>query len=117
MHSQERLTFLEDKVLLVISSLGLILVTTAVFWVVRQSPDWGRHGRVQQADEEGEAGLLGGRTRTVPGGRAALKAARKEAKKRAKAEFKESSAGQKRRSRAPEVNSRMLPPPSSIGRV
>ncbi|CAM9966900.1 unnamed protein product, partial [Ectocarpus sp. 8 AP-2014] len=43
-----------------------------------------------------DAGLLGGRTRVVPGGREAAKAARKEAKKRAKAEFGRSSAGQKR---------------------
>eukprot|EP00903_Cladosiphon_okamuranus_P012544 g11746.t1 len=104
MSSEDRLTFLDDKVILIISSLGLVLISTVVFWVARQSTAVG--GGVPRAEED-EAGLLGGRTRVVPGGREALKAARKEAKKRAKAEFKESSAGLKRRSR---VHERKRPP-------
>lgn len=100
MPSEDRLTFLEDKVILIISLLGLLFISAVVFWVARQSAAGG--GGVPR-EEEGEAGLLGGRTRVVPGGREALKAARKEAKKRAKAEFKESSAGLKRRSRVHEV--------------
>lgn len=99
MPPKDQLTFLEDKVILIISSVGLVLVSAVVFWVARQSASV----RGVPRDEEGEAGLLGGRTRIVPGGREALKAARKEAKKRAKAEFKESSAGLKRRSRVHEV--------------
>lgn len=99
MPSEDQLTVLEDKAILIISSLGLALISAVVFWVARQSA--GVPNALQQA--EGEAGLLGGRTRVVPGGREALKAARKEAKKRAKAEFKESSAGLKRRSRVHEV--------------
>lgn len=102
MPSQEdKLTFLGDKVLLIISSLGLVLITAVVFWVARQSARAPR-----EEEEEGVAGLLG-RTRTVPGGREALKAARKEAKKRAKAEFQESSAGKKRRIRVHEVMIRL----------
>lgn len=97
MPSEDQLTVLEDKAILIISSLGLALISAVVFWVARQSA-----GGVP-TEAEGEAGLLGGRTRVVPGGREALKAARKEAKKRAKAEFKESSAGLKRRSRVHEV--------------
>lgn len=98
MPSEDQLTVLEDKVILIISSLGLVLISAVVFWVARQSSVGG-----VRREEEGEAGLLGGRTRVVPGGREALKAARKEAKKRAKAEFKESTAGLKRRSRVHEV--------------
>lgn len=94
----DQLTFLEDKIILIISSIGLVCVTAAVLWVVRQSPDWGRVNAPAGEDEDGDAGLLG-RTRVVPGGRGATKAARKEAKKRAKAEFKQSSAGQKRQVR------------------
>lgn len=100
--SSDQLTFLEDKALLIISSLGLVCVATAVLWVVRQSPDWG--GRIAPLDgeEDGDAALLGTRTRVVPGGREATKAARKEAKKRAKADFRrseQSSAAQERRNR------------------
>lgn len=91
---QDQLTFVGDKVLLFVSSLGLICVATAVLWVVRQSPGWARMGVNQhQAEDdvgEGEGALLGTRTRVVPGGREATKAARKEAKRKAKAEFKES---------------------------
>lgn len=102
MPNDDKLTFLEDKVILIISSLGLLLVTAAVLWVVRQSPDWGAINRLEE-DDDGAEGLLRGRTRVVAGGREALKAARKQAKKRAKAEFRESSAGQKRRHRVHEV--------------
>lgn len=98
MPTEDKLTFIEDRVILIISTLGLLLVTAAVFWVVRQSPDWGAINRVE-GEEEGAEGLLQGRTRVVAGGREALKAARKQAKKRAKAEFRESSVGQKRRNR------------------
>lgn len=98
MPTQDKLTFLEDKVILIVSSLGLLAVTAAVFWVVRQSPDWGANRLPLEGDDGDEEGLRG-RTRVVAGGREALKAARKMAKKRAKAEFRESSAGQKRRSR------------------
>lgn len=97
MPTEDKLTFLEDRVILIISTFGLLLVTAAVFWVVRQSPDWGAINRLEE--EDGAEGLLRGRTRVVPGGREALKASRKQAKKRAKAEFRESSAGQKRRNR------------------
>lgn len=99
MPSQDQLTFVEDKVILIISLLGLVIISAVVFWVARQSAA----GDGVPREDEGQAALLGGRTRVVPGGREALKAARKEAKKRAKAEFKESSAGQKRRSRVHEV--------------
>lgn len=91
--TQHKLEFLEDRVLLMISSLGLICVTAAVFWVVRQSPDWARGGAGRPGGDEDAAGdgvMLGARTRVVPGGREATKASRKEAKKRAKAEFNRS---------------------------
>lgn len=101
--SQDQLTFLDDKLILIISSLGLVCVATAVLWVVRQSPDWGRIPANRLENEDlGDGVALGARTRVVPGGREATKAARKEAKKRAKAEFKrsqQSSAAQERRSR------------------
>ncbi|CAM9552566.1 unnamed protein product [Ectocarpus fasciculatus] len=94
---EDQLTFLDDTLILAISCVGLLCVTAAVLWLVRQSPDWQRVDRQPAAGEQdGDAGLLGGRTRVVPGGREATKAARKEAKKRAKAEFGKSSAGQKR---------------------
>ncbi|CAN0074832.1 unnamed protein product, partial [Scytosiphon promiscuus] len=96
----DKLTFLNDEVILMIASLGLMCVTATVLWVLRQSPDWGRDNPPAREDEDGDAGLLG-RTRVVPGGREAAKAARKEAKKRAKAEFKQSSAGQKRQNKRP----------------
>lgn len=91
--TQHKLEFLEDRVLLVISSLGLLCVTAAIFWVVRQSPDWARGGAGHPGGDEDAAGdgvVLGTRTRVVPGGREATKASRKEAKKRAKAEFNRS---------------------------
>ena len=90
-----------------ISSLGLVCVTAAVFWVVRQSPDWAR-GAGRAGDEDvaaGDGAVLGARTRVVPGGREATKASRKEAKKRAKAEFSRSRQaleGQERRIRLQE---------------
>lgn len=93
---EEQLTFLDDSLILIISCVGLLCVTAAVLWVVRQSPDWQRVDRQAAGEQDGDAALLGGRTRVVPGGREAAKAARKEAKKRAKAEFGRSSAGQKR---------------------
>ena len=74
-----------------ISSLGLVCITAVVFWLVRQNPDWARRGTgLPGGDEDvaGDGGMLGARTRVVPGGREATKASRKEAKKRAKAEFK-----------------------------
>lgn len=89
--TQHKLEFLEDRALLMISSLGLVCVAAAVFWVVRQSPDWARGGAAGgDEDAAGDGAMLGARTRVVPGGRAATKASRKEAKKRAKAEFNRS---------------------------
>ncbi|CAM9897447.1 unnamed protein product [Ectocarpus sp. 12 AP-2014] len=112
---EDQLTFLDDTLILVISSVGLLCVTAAVLWVVRQSPDWQRADRQPAGDQDGDAGLLGGRTRVVPGGREATKAARKEAKKRAKAEFGRSSAGQKRQVKS-ERSARQQQPRSHANR-
>lgn len=104
----QQLTFLEDRVLLIIYLVGILFIVTTGLWVVRQSPKW-RRMAVNRAEGEdhddavaGDGALLGARTRVVPGGRQATKAARKEAKKRAKEELKrsgQSSVGQERRNR------------------
>ena len=98
--TQETLTFLDDNTLLIISSLGLACVVTVVLWVAR-TLDWRRTVGLDR-ENDGDPALLGPRTRVIPGGRQAAKAARKEAKKRAKAEFKrshQSSSNQQRRTR------------------
>lgn len=98
--STTQLTFLDDTTLLVISSIGIVGIVTVILWV-SLGVDWQRLGEVDREDH-GDPAQLGPRTRVVPGGREAAKAARKEAKKKAKAEFKRaqpSSTEQERRSR------------------
>lgn len=98
--STTQLTFLDDRTLLVISSIGIVCIVTVILWVSRGA-EWQRLGVVDREDH-GDPDQLGPRTRVIPGGREAAKAARKEAKKKAKAEFKRaqpSSANQERRSR------------------
>lgn len=98
--SSNQLTYLDDTTLLIISSIGIVGIVAVILWVSRRA-DWQRIG-VVDGEDHGDPAQLGPRTRVVPGGREAAKAARKEAKKKAKAEFKRaqpSSANQERRSR------------------